>query len=108
MMSWKLMNAWFDQVDRGRRSPIAEQIAARWFVASTDVRTGGASANFVCRVEAGGRTYALRCNYESERTLEYYAAEMAFVEYLADRGLPVARPLRSRAGALVERAQSAA
>jgi Ser/Thr protein kinase RdoA (MazF antagonist) len=107
MMSLKLMKAWFDRVDHERRSPIAEQIAARWFATGADVRAGGASANFVCRVEAGGRTYALRCNHESERTLEYYAAEMAFAEHLADRGLPVARPLRSRTGALVERVPTA-
>jgi Ser/Thr protein kinase RdoA (MazF antagonist) len=66
------------------------------------VRCGLASSNIVCRVIAGAQTYYLRCNHESERTSDDYAAEMAFVEHLAAQGVRVVRPVPSQAGALVE------
>ncbi|GAC1402592.1 MAG: hypothetical protein NVSMB52_16560 [Chloroflexota bacterium] len=102
MIRLTLMKEWFDRVDVERRSSIANLIASPWFGSDADVLCGRASSNFVCRVTAGGRTYFLRCNHESERTAEYYAAEMAFVEHLAASGVPVARPIPSKAGALVE------
>jgi len=97
-----LMKEWFDGVDEERRSPIAERIAARWFDADALVRCGPASSNIVCRVTAEGHTYYLRFNHESERTVDDYAAELAFVEHVAARGVRVARPVWSKAGALVE------
>jgi len=97
-----LMKEWFDRVDGERRSPIADRIAEPWFDADASVRCGPASSNFVCRVTEGGRTYYLRFNHESERTVGYYAAEMAFVERLAARGVRIACPVRSKAGAIVE------
>lgn len=102
MIRLALMKEWFDQVDEERRSPIADRIAGRWVDADTLVRCGPASSNIVAGVTAGERMYYLRFNHESERTAGYYAAEMAFVERLAARGAPVARPVRSKAGALVE------
>jgi len=102
MIRLTLMKEWFDRVDEERRSPIADQIAARWFDADALVSCGPASSNIVCRVTERGQTYYLRFNHESERTADYYAAEMAFVEHIAARGMRVARPVRSKAGALVE------
>ncbi len=98
-----LMKEFFDRVNEERRSPIVDRIAERWFDADVVARVGPASSNFVARVTAGERTYYLRFNHESERTLDYYAAEIAFVEYLAARGVRVARPARSKMGAFVER-----
>lgn len=105
MIHLSLMKAWFDAIDEERRSPIAEQIAASWFDsdASAVVRCGPVSSNIVCRVTANGSTFYLRCNHESERTGDDYAAEMAFVEHLAAKVMRVARPVPSRDGALVER-----
>lgn len=105
MIRLNLMKAWFDTVDSERRSPLAEEMAGRWFTADSDplVRCGPASSNFICRVTAQGRTYFLRCNHDSERTFDDYAAEMDFVGHVGSRGVRVARPVRSRIGALVER-----
>ena len=104
MIRLTLMKEWFDTVDEERRSRLAEQIAAPWFSrdANVLVRCGPASSNIVCRVTAGADTYYLRCNHESERTGDDYAAEMAFVEHLAAQDVRVARPVPSQAGALVE------
>ncbi len=102
MIRLALMKEWFNRVDEERQSPIADQIAARWFDADALVSCGPASSNIVCRVTEGGQTYYLRFNHESERTAEYYAAEMAFVEHIAARGVRVACSVRSKAGALVE------
>lgn len=90
------MKEWFDRVDEERRSPLADRIAAPWFGAGAVVRCGPASSNLVCRVLASDRVYYPRCNQESERTVAYYAAEVAFVAYLVARGVRVARPVRSK------------
>jgi Ser/Thr protein kinase RdoA (MazF antagonist) len=102
MIRLKLMKEWFNRVDEERRSPLADRIAAPWFDSDASVRCGSASSNIVCRVTAAGRTYYLRFNHESERTRDYYAAEMAFMAHLAARGVRVACPVPSKAGALVE------
>ncbi len=105
MIRLTLMKEWCDTVDAERRSALAERIAAPWVAGDAEalVRCGPASSNIVCRVTAHGRTSYLRCNHESERTGDDYAAEMAFVDHLAARGVRVARPVPSRAGVLVER-----
>lgn len=107
MIRLDLMKAWFDAVDPDWHSPIADQIAARWVDADVCVSCGPASSNIVCRVSDAGLTYYLRCNHESERSGEDYAAEMAFIEHLAARGVRVARPIPSKAGLLVEQVPTA-
>lgn len=108
MIPLTLMKAWFDAVDEEQRSPIAERIAAPWVSPDTGalVRCGPVSSNIVCRVVKGGQTYYLRCNHETERSVGDYAAEMSFVEHLAEQDVRVARPIPSRSGALVERVQT--
>ncbi|HZT97767.1 MAG TPA: hypothetical protein VFB34_13110, partial [Chloroflexota bacterium] len=101
MIRLELMKAWFDHV-HDRRSQIANTLAAPWFGREAEVWCGRASSNIICQVMVEGSTYFLRCNHESERTAADYMAEMAFVEYLADRNVSVARPVRSRHDAIVE------
>lgn len=103
MIRLALMKEWFDTVDAERRSPLADRIVLPWFATEAEavVRCGPASSNIVCRVTAG-HTYYLRCNHETERSGDDYAAEMTFVEHLAARGVRVARPVPLQTGALVE------
>jgi Ser/Thr protein kinase RdoA (MazF antagonist) len=98
-----LMSAFDTQIDHGQQCPIADLVVKRWFDTGVSTRFVRASSNFVASVRMEHRTYFLRFNHESERGAGAYAAEMAFVEHLATRGIRVARPVRSKAGALVER-----
>ena len=102
MMKLSLMKRFFDTVDADWRSPLADQIARQWFDVDFQAYCLRASANFAFKVKAGEQDYLLRLNHASERTVEYIAAELAFIEHLAGRGLRVARPLPSQAGNLVE------
>lgn len=77
-------------------------VAARWFETACSVRFIRASANFVFRVETPQASYALRFAHESERAAEYIRAELDFVTWLADRGLRVAKPIRSFGGEYLE------
>jgi Ser/Thr protein kinase RdoA (MazF antagonist) len=98
----RLMKEFYDGVDEEGRSPLADALARRWFPSGADVRCEKASANFVFRVSAEGRAFYVRFNHAHERSVGQYAAELRFVGHLADRGVPVARPVRSRQGLLVE------
>ena len=102
MMNLALMNRFFLAVDKDGRSPISDALLSRWDVEglATHCRS---SENFAWRVgERGEETYFLRFNHATERNVEAIDGELAFVEHLASLGLPVARPIASSAGFLVE------
>ncbi len=67
MMKLGLMKAFFETVTPDWRSPIADEIAGRWFSGGADVEVRRASANFVCEVKTPTDRYFLRFNHESER-----------------------------------------
>jgi Ser/Thr protein kinase RdoA (MazF antagonist) len=102
MMKLNLMKQFFDSVDKDWRSPIADEIAARWFGAGFHAYCLRASANFAFKIRADGQDYLLRFNHASERQIEHIAAELAYIEHLAGNGIRVARPLPSLAGRLIE------
>ncbi len=102
MMKLNLMKQFFDSVDADWRSPIANEIAERWFNADFEAYCIRASANFAFLVKAGGQKYLLRFNHASERQVKYIAGELAYIERLASRGIRVARPLPSLPGNLIE------
>ena len=102
MMRLGLMKAFFDTVDTNWRSPLADQIGARWLGPEARIRLWRASANFVCMVDPPAPRYYLRFNHESERGPGEIAAELTFIEHLARQGIRTARPQPSRAGRLVE------
>jgi amicoumacin kinase len=62
--------------------------------------------NLVCAVTGHGGPLALRLTHSDRRPFEQVDAEMGFVDYLGRLGAPVAAPLRSRAGRLVERVEA--
>ncbi len=86
--------------------PLAEKILKPWGFDPGSVRYFRASANFVCVLRQEGRRRFLRFNLDSERPRKAVEAEAHLVEWLYDQGLPVARPIRSAAGRLVETVQT--
>ena len=63
-------------------------------------------ANLVYQYERDGRPLILRISFRSERPVEQIQAELHFVNYLADNGVRVSRPLPSQNGNLVETIQA--
>jgi len=102
MLKLNLMKAFFDTVDQEGRSPVADQIAARWLDGTASVRCIRASANFAFHVEADGRDYVLRFNHASERQVNLIAAELQYIQRLVEHGVRAARPVRSLSGNYTE------
>ena len=102
MMKLNLMKQFFDTVDADWHSPIADEIASRWFTSTVLVRCIRASANFAFHVQTAARDYVLRFNHASEREPEFIAAELAFIAHLTERGIRAAQPVRSLRGNLIE------
>ena len=65
------------------------------------------AANLVYEYENDGRPLILRISFTSERTEEQIRGELHFVNYLAEHGVRVSMPVRSRNGNLVETVQAA-
>jgi len=101
-MKLNLMKQFFDSVDDEWHSPIADEIAERWFEADFQAYCLRASANFTFLVKTGEQKYLLRFNHARERRVEYLAGELAYIEHLVSRGIHVAKPLPSLSGNLIE------
>ena len=80
--------------------------AARWLGPDTDVTHFRSSANFVFSV-AAEKGYSLRFSHEIERDILHIEAELGAIEYLAERGIRVARPVAAKSGARPERVETA-
>ena len=102
MMKLSLMVKFFETVSAEWESPIANDIAARWFAEPETVKCLRASANFVFVLKANEARYFLRFSHASERTSEGIRAELDYVHLLARKGIHVAEPVPSIAGNLVE------
>jgi len=101
-MKLNLMKQFFDTVDQDWQSPIADEIASKWLKQVDAVRCVRASANFAFDVKTPARDYVLRFNHASEREPEFIAAELEYIEHLAERGIRAAKPVRSLTGNFAE------
>lgn len=95
-------------VDADGRNIIAEQILDRWEHEPGSARFFRSSANFVYTFRRRGSQHYLRFADDRERRRDGIEAEIILLTWLADRGLPVARPLPSRERSLVESVDTAA
>lgn len=59
-------------------------------------------ANLVYHYQRDGQDQVLRLSYNPDRTVEMVQAELHFVEYLAEGGVRVSRPVQSNKGNLIE------
>jgi Ser/Thr protein kinase RdoA (MazF antagonist) len=64
------------------------------------------AANLVYEYNLAGRPLILRLSFTSERTHNQIQAELHFVEYLAEKGVRVSKPVRSQKGNLIETLQA--
>lgn len=89
-------------IDAEGRSLIADEVAQPWTPDPGWPRFFRSSANFVYELERDGAWAFLRFAAGSERQHETIDAEVRLVDRLAGAGLPVARPIPSGRGNLVE------
>lgn len=62
-------------------------------------------ANLVYEYKRDGQPFILRVSFRSDRTVEQILAELHFVNYLAEHGVRVSRPMPSQNGKLLETVQ---
>lgn len=100
----KLSTMWqvVDTVGADGACPLAEEILRPWGPDAGSVRFVRASANFICVFQRQGRRQFLRFSAASERPLEAIDAEVRLVAWLDRQGIPVAAPIPSCHGRLVE------
>jgi Ser/Thr protein kinase RdoA (MazF antagonist) len=89
-------------IDVGGNSPVAEQILDRWAHDPGSVQFFRSSANFLYVFRYDGKQRFLRFAESSERRRTSIDAEIALVEWLAQEGLAVVRPVRSQNERFVE------
>ena len=89
-------------IDASGSSPVAEQILDRWPHDPGSARFFRTSANFLYGLRYDGKRQFLRFAESSERQRTSIEAEIALVEWLAQEGLAVVRPVRSRNERFVE------
>src|SRR5262245_34530108 len=80
---------------------LPHRIAARWGADVHVVRCLGSWENYVYEIAIGGDAAIVRLTDGRHRAAAQVRAELALVEFLHDRGLPVVRPIRSARGQLV-------
>jgi len=102
MMKLSTMQAVVATLNERWESPLADEILARWEHDEGSAKYLRASANFVFFFKQANQKYILRFNHASERQEAQIQAELDYVNYLADAGLRVAKPVRSAAGNFVE------
>lgn len=83
-------------------TPLAEACLGPFGCDAGSMRFVRASANFVCVFRKDGRQHFLRFSDASERTHEAIDAEVRLVAWLDAQGVPVAAPVPSAHGRLVE------
>jgi Ser/Thr protein kinase RdoA (MazF antagonist) len=107
MMDVEIMRHIVDEVEQGTLPAVAQDAARRWCGTGSKgcvdslvyVRS---SANHVFRFLDEGKPRFLRLAHDTERRRAAIEAELDFIQHAAGAGLPVARPLPSARGALIE------
>jgi Ser/Thr protein kinase RdoA (MazF antagonist) len=94
-MKLSTMKKVMDTVDAEWRSPLAEDILERWGYDEGSVFCFRASANFIFVFKKEGRRYFLRFNDCCERDLETIEAEVEILNYLRNKPLRIAFPVKS-------------
>jgi Ser/Thr protein kinase RdoA (MazF antagonist) len=102
MMRLSVMSNVDQMIDASGSSPVAQQILEQWPHDSGSVRFFRSSANFVYVFRHDGKRRFLRFADSSERQRTSIDAEIALVEWLAEEGLAVVRPVQSQNERFVE------
>ncbi len=102
MMPLSLMQAVVATVNEQWASPLADKILQHWDHDEGHTRYWRASANFVFFFKHQDQDCILRFNHTNERSVTKIRAEMNYIKLLAERGIRVAKPIRSLIGNEVE------
>jgi Ser/Thr protein kinase RdoA (MazF antagonist) len=84
------------------RDPILQEAMRRYGIANDKIRPLDAFESFIYEFERGPYAYILRIAHTLRRSEALIQGEVDWINYLAERGVSVARAIRSETGKLVE------
>jgi hypothetical protein len=102
MMPLYLMSEMLKTVDSKWRSSLVESMLERWTPDQNTIYYLRSSANTVFIFRSATKPHYFRINASTERTLNELEAEMAILNDLHERGIPVAKPIPSLLNRYVE------
>jgi Ser/Thr protein kinase RdoA (MazF antagonist) len=102
MMTLETMNRIVATVNEDWESELADQILLKWHAGGIKAKYWRASANFIFFFDMDDGEYVLRFRQDSSENSINIANELAFIKHLSERGIPVAQPVPSLSGLLVE------
>lgn len=102
MMNVNVMKMILDHYECGKQDTFAHQMANKWSYDEKTLDLINASSNFAFEMKTAGVERILRVTHKSERSLEILLAELDFIHYLDSNGIPVAKPIPSNNGEIVE------
>ncbi|BCG59352.1 phosphotransferase [Paenibacillus sp. URB8-2] len=80
----------------------AERAAAKYGITGMNLTFIGGFQNFVYEYRQGDRPCILRLTPSTHRSAQAVQAELEWILYLADHGIPVSRPILSESGYWME------
>ena len=90
-------------IEPGELRPVVERLVRRWCLPSA--RFVRNIENAVYEIPTGHRSVFLRITPATHHTAEEVASELAFIRFLSDQGVPVARPVADPAGSFEARVE---
>lgn len=85
---------------------VAQEAAARYGITYEQLKKLGGFESFVYEYQRDGQSYILKITHTIRRSENYIMGELDWLNFLADRGVSVARAIRSDNGRLVERIEA--
>lgn len=82
---------------------VAQEAARRYGIPAEQLKKFGGFESFVYEFERDGKGYILKITHTIRRSEAYLMGELDWLNFLADKGVPVARSVPSPAGRLIER-----
>ncbi len=104
MMRLSLMREVFKTVNEDWDCPFASALVKTWNNDRGRVKMYRASANFICFMWDKDTEYVARFNSSTEKKLSRLEGEIALINYLAEKKIPVARPVPSNSNKFIEEA----
>ena len=81
---------------------ILAEASRRYGISPDDLNRLGSFASFIFAFKRNGQDFILRVNPATHRSTNLIMGELEWINYLADNGVPVCRPVPSQNGSLIE------
>ncbi len=104
-MNVNIMKLIIDPHESGKET-FAHEMARQWNYEEKTLNLINTSSNFAFEMKENNAERILRMTHQTERSLELVQAELDFILYLDSQKIPVAKPVPSNNGKIVEQIET--